>query len=168
MMNETEETPEVAKEEQSAQEAPKKEEASEDWKSKYFYQLAEMDNMRKRFDREKEGLLKYGNEKLLSSLVKVIDDLDRSLDHFGEDMSHGKVKEGIEMVRKHFMDILEKNGLKAVESLGKEFDPHFHEAVAHQPKEGAKDGEIIIEYQKGYTLNDRLLRAAKVVIVKNN
>jgi molecular chaperone GrpE len=98
----------------------------------------------------------------------VIDDLDRSLEHFGEDMSHGKVKEGLEMVRKHFMEILEKNGMKVVESLGQIFDPHFHEAVAHQAKEGAEDGEIIIEYQKGYLLNDRLLRPAKVVIAKNN
>jgi molecular chaperone GrpE len=112
--------------------------------------------------------LKFGNERLLSSLVKVIDDLDRSLGHFREDMEHGKVKEGIEMVRKHFMEVLEKNGLKVIESLGKEFDPHFHEAVAQQPKEGAQEGEIIIEYQKGYTLNERLLRPAKVVIAKNN
>ena len=154
---------------ESVPETPKKEEApAEDFKAKYFYVLAEMDNMRKRFEREKEGLLKYGNEKLLSGLVKVVDDLDRSLDHFGEDMSHGKVKEGLEMVRKHFMDILEKNGLKVVDSLGKIFDPHFHEAVAHQAKEGAEEDEIIIEYQKGYLLNERLLRPAKVVIAKNN
>ena len=154
---------------ESVPETPKKEEApAEDFKAKYFYVLAEMDNMRKRLEREKEGLLKYGNEKLLSGLVKVVDDLDRSLEHFGEDMSHGKVKEGLEMVRKHFMDILEKNGLKVMESLGQIFDPHFHEAVAHQTKEGAEDGEIIVEYQKGYLLNDRLLRPAKVVIAKNN
>lgn len=169
MSTETENSEEVEKTEETVEETPKKEvPPTEDYKAKYFYVLAEMDNMRKRFEREKEGLLKYGNEKILSSLVKVIDDLDRSLEHFGEDMSHGKVKEGIEMVRKHFMDILEKNGLKVVESLGKIFDPHFHEAVAHQTKEGAEDGEIIIEYQKGYVLNDRLLRPAKVVIAKNN
>ncbi len=166
----TENPEEVEKAEEKVEETPKKEEVppAEDYKAKYLYCLAEMDNLRKRFDREKEGLLKFGNEKLLSSLIKVVDDLDRSLDHFGEDMSHGKVKEGIEMVRKHFMDILEKNGLKVVESLGKVFDPHFHEAVAHQTKEGAEDGEIIVEYQKGFTLNDRLLRPAKVVIAKNN
>jgi molecular chaperone GrpE len=165
----TDNTEEVEKTEEKVEETPKKEAPpAEDYKAKYLYALAEMENMKKRFEREKEGLLKFGNEKLLSSLVKVVDDLDRSLDHFGEDMSHGKVKEGIEMVRKHFMDILEKNGLKVVESLGKVFDPHFHEAVAHQAKEGTEDGEIIVEYQKGFTLNDRLLRPAKVVIAKNN
>lgn len=165
----TENSEEVEKTEEIVEETPKNEDPpTEDYKAKYFYVLAEMDNMRKRFEREKEGLLKFGNERLLSSLVKVVDDLDRSLEHFGEDMSHGKVKEGLEMVRKHFMEILEKNGMKVVESLGQIFDPHFHEAVAHQPKEGAQDGEIIIEYQKGYTLNERLLRPAKVVIAKNN
>jgi molecular chaperone GrpE len=169
MSGDTENSEPVEKTEETVEETPKKEvPPTEDYKAKYFYLLAEMDNMRKRFDREKEGLLKYGNEKILSSLVKVIDDLDRSLEHFGEDMSHGKVKEGLEMVRKHFLEILEKNGMKAVESLGQIFDPHFHEAVAHQAKEGAEEGEIIIEYQKGYLLNDRLLRPAKVVIAKNN
>jgi molecular chaperone GrpE len=168
MGDDTENMAENENVEETVKEPVKEEVPAEDFKAKYFYLLAEMDNMRKRFDREKEGLLKYGNEKILSSLVKVIDDLDRSLEHFGEDMSHGKVKEGLEMVKKHFVEILEKNGMKAVESLGQIFDPHFHEAVAHQAKEGAEEGEIIIEYQKGYLLNDRLLRPAKVVIAKNN
>ena len=71
------------------------------------------------------------------------------------------------MVHGQFIDVLEKNGLNPVEAVGKPFDPRFHEAMAHQPAEGKDDDEVISEYQKGYVLNGRLLRASKVIVVKN-
>tara|TARA_R110002049_G_scaffold178418_3_gene345620 strand:+ start:64 stop:618 length:555 start_codon:yes stop_codon:yes gene_type:complete len=142
----------------------------EDFKAKFYYLAADMDNLRKRHEREREQLIKFGNEKVLSGLLDVIDNLERTTDAIKDDEDE-KVKNifvGIDMVQKQFIDCLKNNGLETIESVGKEFDPNFHEALAQQPAEGKKDGEIIQEYQKGYVLNGRLLRAAKVVVAKND
>ena len=140
----------------------------EDFKSKFFYLAAEMENMKRRHEKDRENLLKYGNERILSSLLGVLDDLDRSLEHAEKgDENFKDLIVGLEMVRKNFYEVLTKSGLEPVESVGKEFDPNFHDAMAQQPVEGKKDGEIITEFQKGYILNGRLLRPAKVIVVKN-
>jgi len=144
--------------------------AEEDFKSKYYYLAAEMENLRKRQDREKQNFIKYGNEKILSHLIEVVDNLDRSLDAIRDDQDE-KVKNilvGVDMVRNQFVDVLKKNGLEVIEALGEIFDPNLHEAMAQQPAEGKKDQEIIQEFQKGYQLNGRLLRATKVIVAKNN
>lgn len=142
----------------------------EDFKAKYYYLAAEFDNMKKRFDREKENLLKFGNEKLLSNLVGVVDNFDltvAALKNDNDDKVQNIVK-GIDMIRTQLLDTLKQNGLTQVESLGKTFDPNFHEAVAQAPAPGKEDQEIITEYQRGYILNGRLLRASKVVVANNN
>lgn len=144
--------------------------AEEDFKAKYYYLAAEFDNMRKRFEREKENLLKFGNEKILSNLITVVDNFDLTVNAIRND-NDDKVQnivKGIDMIRTQFLDILGQNGLTQVESLGKTFDPNFHEAVAQAPAPGKEDQEIITEYQRGYTLNGRLLRASKVVVANNN
>ena len=143
---------------------------AEDFKAKYYYLAAEFDNSRKRFEREKENLLKFGNEKILTNLISVVDNFEltvNALKNDNDDKVQNIVK-GIEMIRNQFLDVLKQNGLTPVEALGKTFDPNFHEAVAQAPAEGKKDQEIITEYQKGYMLNGRLLRASKVVVANNN
>ncbi len=173
---EAEQAKEASKSEESIQSEETKAAANEtqapptdEFKSKYFYLAAEMDNMKKRFDREKENLLKYGNEKVLSDIVDVVDNLERTVQalHAETDEKILNIVTGINMVREHFMGVLKKHGLETIESVGKTFDPNFHEALAQQPAEGKEDQEILTEYQKGYVLNGRLLRAAKVVVVKN-
>jgi len=126
-----------------------------DFKAKYYYLAAEVENMRKRFEREKENILKFGSEKILSSLISVVDNFDLTVNALKNDNDEKvqNIVKGIEMVRGQFLDVLKQNGLTPVESLGKEFDPNFHEAVAQAPAEGKKDQEIITEYQKGYVLN---------------
>ncbi len=142
----------------------------EDFKAKYYYLAADVENMRKRFEREKENLLKFGNEKILSSLIGVIDNFEltvAALKNDNDDKVQNIVK-GIDMIRKQFLDVLKQNGLVEIESLGKIFDPNFHEAVAQAPAPDKQDQEIITEYQHGFILNGRLLRAAKVVVANNN
>ncbi len=115
-------------------------------------------------------MLKYGNEKVLSGLIEVVDNLERTVSAICKDEDE-KVKSivvGIDMVTKQFLNVLNKNGLTQVEALGKAFDPNFHEAMAQQKAEGKNDLEVICEYQKGYVLNGRLLRASKVVVAKND
>lgn len=161
------EVKDVIEDEVKAHDIPKKE---EDYKAKYYYLAAEVDNMRKRFDREKENLLKFGNEKVLSNLVGVVDNFDLTVNALKND-SDDKVQnivKGIEMIRTQFIEVLKQSGLTPVESVGKIFDPNFHEAMAQVPAEGKEEQEIVTEYQRGYMLNGRLLRAAKVVVVKNN
>ena len=146
---------------------PKKEEV--DWKSKYYYLAAEMENGRKRFEREKENLLKYGNDKILGDLLDVVDNFERTVDMLKPDQDQ-KVKNivvGLDMVRKMFLDSLGKHGLSQLESLGKDFDPNFHEAMGQEYLEGKRPNEVLKEYQKGYVLNGRLLRAARVVVASD-
>lgn len=169
---------EAAEEEASAETADEMMEESEDalaneteeFKEKYYYLAAEMQNMQKRFDREKQNLIKFGNEKILNDMLEVVDNLERTLGFIQADEDE-KVKNivvGIEMIQKMFIETLEKHGLKQIECIGQEFDPNFHEALAQQPAEGKKNMEIILVHQNGYLLNDRVIRAAKVVVAKND
>lgn len=149
--------------------APKESKQEEDFKAKFYYVAAELENSRKRFEREKENLLKYGNEKVLSGLIGVIDNFDLTVNTLKQD-SDEKVQnivKGIDMIRTQFLDVLKNNGLSMVESVGKQFDPNFHEAVAQAPAPGKENHEVITEYQRGFVLNGRLLRAAKVVVANN-
>lgn len=141
----------------------------EEFKSKFYYVAAEMENMKKRHEREIQNQIKFGNEKVLKGLLEVVDNLERTVMAISND-EDSKIKNlymGIDMVKNQFLDVLKQNGLEQVESLGKEFDPNVHEALAQQPSEGKQDNEILQVYAHGYKLNGRLLRAAKVVIVKN-
>ena len=156
------------KEESQEKEPAKEQEVDE--KAKYLYLAAEMENMKRRFQRERENFLKYGNERILSSLLEVLDSFDRTVDALEGDSDDEKIKnivKGVGMVKTQFLEVLKNYGVEVVETLGKEFDPELHEAVAQQVAEEKKDHEIIQEAQKGYRLNGRLLRAAKVIIVNN-
>lgn len=145
----------------------KKEEV--DYKSKYFYIAAEMDNYRKRMEREKDNLLKYGNERVLSDLLDVLDNFERTISMLApdEDQKIKNIVIGLDMVKKLFADTLSKHGLSPVEAIGKDFDPNYHEALAQEYAEGKKPNEVIKEFQKGYLLNGRLLRPAKVVVASD-
>ena len=159
---------ETSTEEQIDQSAQSKKEEV-DYKAKYFYIAAEMDNYRKRMEREKDGLLKYGNERVLSDLIEVVDNFERTIEmlKFDEDPKIKNIVTGIDMVQKQFIETLKKHGLTQVQSIGKDFDPNFHEAMAQEYKEGAKPNQVIKEFQKGYSLNGRLLRASKVVVASD-
>ena len=146
----------------------KLEKEKEDFKSKFYYIAAEKENLQKRFDREKENLIKYGNEKVLSGLLTVMDNLGLTLNAIANDEDE-KVKNifvGIEMVKQQFGEVLKNNGLEEIETSGKEFDPSLHEALMQREEEGKAANLVLEEVQKGYILNGRVLRAAKVIISK--
>jgi molecular chaperone GrpE len=142
----------------------KKEEV--DYKAKYYYIAAEMDNYRKRLEREKENLLKFGNEKVMRDLLDVADNFDRTIGMLkgDEDQKVKNLVVGLDMVQKQFLDTMGKHGLNPIQAIGKEFDPNFHEALAQEYAEGKKPNEVIKEFQKGFTLNGRVIRASKVVV----
>ena len=154
--------------EEAAEEA-KEEAKEEDYKGKYYYLAAEMENLRRRHGREREELLKYGTQRVMGDLLGVVDNLERALEAI-EGEGNEKVKNifmGIDMVRGQFLEALKNNGLVALEALGQKFDPNFHEAMGQREDGERAHGEIVVEHQRGYTLNGRLLRPSKVTIVKN-
>lgn len=125
------------------------------------YLQADFDNYRKKFDREKEQIIKLANENLVKELIVLLDDLDASLK--AEKNEENKV--GFDRLQKKFLQILEKHGLKTIEALGKKFDPNFHEVLCKELSNHNED-EIIDEIQKGYTLKSKVIRPTKVKISK--
>ena len=144
-----------------------KEEQKQDFKSKYFYLAAELENQRKRFQKERENLFKFGAEKILSDLIEVVDNLERTVAAIekSDDEKVKNIVKGVNMVKKQFLDTLERHGLSPLESLGKEFDPNVHEAMA-QEESDQQSNNVIRVFEQGYKLNGRLLRAAKVIVAK--
>ncbi len=126
---------------------------------------AEFDNYKKRSAREMEEFRKYANETILSELLVVVDNLERAID--AGEKSVGKDHEllkGVEMTLKEMMRIFEKFSVKPVESVGKAFDPAFHQAVMQEPSDQVPENTVVKEFQKGYLLHDRLLRPAMVAV----
>jgi molecular chaperone GrpE len=134
----------------------------------YVRSQAEIDNLKKRFQKEKTELYKFSNESLIKKLLSVGDNLEKAISHSKENNSLDVLREGVELTLKGLMDTLEKEGLESVKALGEPFDPNFHEAVSELQDNSVKPGTVIQELQKGYTLNERLIRPAMVIVSKND
>jgi molecular chaperone GrpE len=132
----------------------------------YLRSQAEMENMKKRFQKDKQDLIKYGNETLTKQLLPVADNLEKALDHSKDEKSLEALREGVDLTLKGLLDVLEKTGVEVVKSVGEPFDPNFHEAVSEQEVENAAPGTVVRELQKGYLLNQRLIRPAMVIVNK--
>jgi len=128
---------------------------------------AEFENYKKRLVKEREESRKSANERLLTQLLPVLDNLERSLEHGGEGGSPEKTLEGIQLVLKQFRESLSQFGVEAIEAEGVLFDPHVHDAMSRVETDGdPPDGTVVEVYQKGYLLNGRILRAAMVGVAK--
>ena len=134
-------------------------------KKEYLFLMAEFDNFRKRTMKEKIEIMKNGAEKAMSDILPVIDDFERALQAMGEQTDVKSLKEGVELIYNKFIKYLEANGVKAIDSNKAEFDTELHEAVANFPTpEEELKGKVIDTVQKGYKINDKVLRLAKVVV----
>jgi molecular chaperone GrpE len=122
---------------------------------------ADFDNYKKRAAREREEYVAHANERLVKELLPILDDLERALDAVGQH-EEATVEEGVRLVHRSLASLLEKNGVREISTEG-QFDPHVHEALLSQPSE-ADEGSVIDVVQKGYTLGDRVVRPARVVI----
>ena len=127
------------------------------------YLQADFDNYRKKFDKEKESIIRLANENLIQELIVILDDFESSI----RLTENNKNKEGILLMKKKFFDLLQKHGLKEIESLGKKFDPNFHDILCKELSE--HDDDIVIEeIQKGYILCSKVIRPTKVKISKKD
>ena len=128
---------------------------------------ADFENSRKRLEREKQEFIRFANEGLITNLLNVVDDLERTLElaqDKREDFS--AFLKGVEMILAHLYDLLKKQGLVPMESKGKIFNPSFHEALLKAETDDFPENTIVEELQKGYLLNDRVIRTAKVKVAK--
>ena len=148
---------EAAEEQKEEKEA----EPEEDGDAKYLRLMADFQNYKKRVEKEKKDLYSYANEKLVTELLAVLDNFERALAH--EDPGNG-FKEGMEMIFKQLMDVLEKSGLAEIAALGEDFDPNFHNAVMTEETEEYESGKVSGVMQKGYTLNGKVIRPSMVKV----
>ncbi len=134
-------------------------------KKEYMFLMAEFDNFRKRSLREKSEIIKNGAESAMRNILPIIDDFDRALQATATSDNVAAVREGVELIYNKLIQYLESNGVKEMDTTGKDFDADIHEAVTTfpAPSEDLK-GKIIDTVQKGYSINDKVLRHAKVVV----
>ena len=140
-------------------------EAAAEWEKKYLYKCSEFENYKRRTIKEKAELILNGSEKALKAVLPVIDDIERALAN-GENTDDAvALKEGMELIYKKFLKTLEGLGVKPIDTTDKDFDVTYHEAIAMVPGMGDdKKGKVIDCTEKGYTLNDKVIRYAKVAV----
>jgi len=157
-------------EEKNNGEENKLEEEIETLKEEKIRLLAEMENLRKRFEREKIETIKFGSINLARDILSPADNLERALSALPEKEEHSQniknLVEGLKMVLKEFKNILERHGVKKIEAMDKKFDHNFHQAMMEVERDDVDEGTVVQEVQSGYTMHDRLLRAAMVGVSK--
>ena len=126
---------------------------------------AEFDNYRKRVERDRRDQLDAMSADALADLLPILDDLERAL----QAPATGDVdsfRKGVELIHRQMLELLRKRGVKPIQTVGADFDPRFHESVMSEPGSGHREGEVIQELRRGFTLGDRLLRPAMVKVAK--
>ena len=140
---------------------PEKNEEEEALNVQYMRLMADFQNYRKRVEKEKSDIYAYANEKIVSQLLDVIDNFERALDVETQDEGFA---EGMKLIFKQFMDVLEKSGLEEINALGEDFDPNFHNAIMMEDNPEFESGKVTFVMQKGYILNKKVIRPSMVKV----
>jgi len=141
-------------------------EEARDYKDRWMRARADLENLKKRAQREKGDAIRYGAEHVVRELLPVVDDLERAVEVAREAKSADQIAQGLALVLKAFTDALARHGVERVPSAGEQFDPAHHEAVAHLESDEHEPGVVMAEHRGGYRLHDRLVRAAMVTVSK--
>lgn len=142
------------------------EKAKEYWERLLRLQ-ADFENTRKRLEREKQDFVKFANEGIILELLNILDDLERAIELAqSQHQDFPAFLKGVEMILAHLYDMLKEYGIRPIESEGRLFNPHFHEALMQVENKDMPEHTIVEELQKGYLLNDRVIRTAKVKVSK--
>jgi len=131
---------------------------------RYLRAIADLDNQRKRAQREREEYIRYANEALLRELLPVLDNFDRALGAARAGSEAQNLRAGVELIQRELLKVLEKFGVTSYSALGQPFDPERHEAIQRVITPDAPDMTVVEEIQRGYVLNGRVLRPAMVVV----
>ena len=155
----------VVSEETTIKEEPTQEEKYNELNNRFLRLYAEFENYRKRTNKERLDLITNANSDLLKDLVPIIDDFERAIANNVESNDIDGIKEGFSLIYTKYKGLLQSKGLKAMDAKGNLFDSELHEAIANLPTEDKKmKGKVIDDVEKGYFLNDKVLRFAKVVV----
>jgi molecular chaperone GrpE len=146
--------------------AQKTKEAQENY-DRYLRLAAELENIKKRQEREVAELRQFANDNLLKELVPVLDNLERALEHGRQSEAPEALMEGLDLVSQDFLKVLGRFGVTPINSVGERFDPAYHHAVMEEEAPEVEDQTVLKELQKGYLLQNRLLRPAMVVVSRN-
>jgi molecular chaperone GrpE len=138
----------------------------DEYKDLLLRKTAEFENFRKRTDRERQALGEAAAADLLQELLPLVDDLERALKAEAGSEGAEAYRRGVELIHRQLTEVLRKRGVRPIEALGTDFDPNYHQAVAHEPSARHRDGEVIEEFRRGYMLGDRLLRPSMVKVAK--
>jgi molecular chaperone GrpE len=133
---------------------------------KYVRAVAELDNYRKRAAREKADAIQYGNENLLRDILPLVDGMDRALEHACNSDDFDAFRKGLKLLQGQLLGCLQRHGVEMIDTAGKDFDPHIHEAMMQVESAQHEDSQVVGEFERGYLLNGRLLRPAKVSVCK--
>lgn len=162
------ETPENAAPETEKLEKNLEEELGHE-KDRYLRLYAEFDNYKKRVARDREELIKYGNESLLYELLPVIDNLEMAMKHSSNDTSSasgGGLAQGVEITLKEFLKVIDKFGLSPIDASGKMFDPSLHHAMTQVERDDIDENMVVEEFRKGYMFSEKVLRPSLVAVSK--
>ena len=143
-----------------------KEEEIKALQEKMLYFQAEFENFKKLKTKERVETLKYGNEALIKEFIPVADNLEMAINHASTTDDYKSIIEGIKLTLNEFTKVLEKVGVTKIDAVGKQFDPNLHEAFYQEERDDIEPDTVISEFQKGYLLNERLIRPSRVVLSK--
>lgn len=139
----------------------------EDLYDQLLRRTAEFENYRKRVERERRERSTLAATDIMLELLAVIDDLERAI-HAPAENNAATYRQGVELILRQMLELLRKRDVKPIEALGVDFDPNYHEAVVHEPSTDHKDGEVMEELRRGYTIGGRLLRPSMVKVAKSS
>ncbi|HGJ66761.1 TPA: nucleotide exchange factor GrpE [bacterium] len=139
---------------------------SEEAMDKMLRLAAEFDNYKKRSAREYENIRKYASENIIKELLPIIDNFERGIESANELKDFNSFLNGIKLILNQMINLLEKEGVKQIKAIGETFDPNIHEAVMHINSDDYPENIVAQEFQKGYILNDRVIRPAMVAVSK--
>jgi len=134
-----------------------------EWKDKYLRNMAEFENFRKRSNQEKADWIKLATQKLALDICDVLDNFERALAQTGEEHKEDKLIKGFAMIEQQLRTVLERENIRKIDALGKDFDPQWHEALAHIPSD-YDENIVAAVIQNGYTIHDKVLRPARVAV----
>lgn len=137
------------------------------WKDAYTRKVAEFENIRKRMQKEKDDFKKYASEKLIVKVLEAVDNLERGIQSSQQSKDFDSLVKGVEMTLNQMHRILNEEGVKPLETLGKEFDPYEHHAMMQEETEEFDNNVVMQELQKGYKMKDKVIRPALVKVAKN-
>lgn len=159
-----EEKPAAEAVDESAKKLTETEQQVAQYKDLLLRKAAEFENYKKRADNESATIIRFANEDLIGEIIPVLDDFERFLKSAKEQKNHEVLSRGVELVYQKLLKTLESQGVKAFETVGKEFDVRYHDALMQVHREGVPPHIILEEVEKGYLLNDKVIRHAKVVV----